>query len=151
VRVIVKPPSDRYQDFLLSGEVASGAVSTVEVFLTNRGFVPFPGGVLTAVYEIRGTSPTRLGAMNLTGEEGAPITIPVIDPQQERKVLEVGIICPIPGLDWLFVSAKAQDNIPVLLAKGPTGVGSDRSGHPVAVVSRVQLELLLALRERRIA
>lgn len=151
VRVIAKPPSDRYQEFLLPTEVASGELSRVEIFLTNRGSTPFPGGVLTVVYEVHGTSPTRLGASQLTGEEGAPITIPVIDPHQEKKVVEERIPFPIPGLDWLIVSAKAQDNIPVLLAKGPKDAGSDQSAHAVSVVSRVQLELLVALRERRIA
>lgn len=151
VRIIAKPPSDRYQEFLLPGQVASGELSRVEIFLTNRGPTPFPGGVLTVVHEVHGTSPTRLGAVHLTGEEGAPITIPVIDPHQEKKVLEEQIVFPIPGLDWLFVSAKAQDNVPVLLAKGPKGAGSDQSEHAVEIESRVQLELLVALRERRIA
>lgn len=133
------PESDRYKGILRGWEVASGTLLTSRFHITNLSPLPFPGGTLTIEKHEYGS--TGSGILFLQG--GA--AVPPLGPQERRLVYEGINLFILPGLAWLFVTAEGTGAVPLLLCKRKDAEGRPKVAFPVIVVSRIELEILLAL------
>lgn len=139
--------AQRYQK-LLRGEFVSGIPITVTVLLTSITS-PFPGGVLAIKYATHGSSPAPLAIARLAGADGSPIVIPVINPSETKPVYSGTIFPLLEGFSWFHVSVQSVDQVPVLLRRASGEPGSPRTDHLLSVVSRIELELILAVQGGR--
>jgi len=140
--------SHRYQG-LLRDEFVSGIPVTVTVLLTSMGPWPFPGGVLAFEHAMHGSSPTAVGIARLMGADGSPIGVPMLNPMEMKPVYSGTILPAIEGFHWVHASVQSVDQVPVLLTRASGEIGSTRLSQVLSVVSRIELELILALQGRR--
>jgi len=140
--------AQRYQKLLL-GEFVSGIPVTVTVFLTSIGPWPFPGGVMAFEYATHGSSPTPLGIQRFAGVDGSPIVIPVLNPLEMKAVYSGTILPMLEGFNWYHASVQSVDQVPVLLKRESGDPAATRISHLLPVVSRLELELILAIEGRR--
>jgi hypothetical protein len=129
--------------------VVSGTAVSLKVSLTNRSTGPFPGGTLTLEIDHYGTGGVAVARTSLTAEGGQSFKLPVIGIQEKYRHEESAVHFPLVGASWLRASVEAQDRFPVLLTKSATGPASPQAAQFFTVLSRIDLEILLALRERR--
>lgn len=138
----------RYQR-LLHREFVSGIPITVTISLTTIGPWPFPGGVLTIEHATHGSSPTPLAIAKLAGVDGSPIVIPVLNLLEIKPVYSGTILPVIEGVHWVHAAVQSADQVPVLLKRASVEPGTTRTDYLLSVVSRIELEHILAIEERR--